>query len=183
MWYATEISPFKLRLFMSTNSTESLIGTLKFPEPAEVYLSQIVLFFIVSLPEFIPRAFWLISFSLNQNSNRQHLYDCAMIGESTVEAFNSRTYYTFPVRNEKQKAVFVVELVSREQPEATKRSVTELDLLETVIYVLDMCQKELLEEMLKGNSDKQFGKLVGSLILLQSILIKSNAIKILLCRL
>jgi len=74
-----------------------------------------------------------------------------------VDVFNSRTFYSFPVRNEKQNAVFVVELISKEQPETFKRFTAELEIFETVIYVLDMCQKELLEEMLKGSSDKQYG--------------------------
>ena len=39
-------------------------------------------------------------------------YECALSSESTVETFNSRVSYCFPLRNEEHKTVFVVELTT-----------------------------------------------------------------------
>jgi hypothetical protein len=39
-------------------------------------------------------------------------YQCALTSEATVETFNSRVSYCFPLRNEEHKTVFVVELTT-----------------------------------------------------------------------
>lgn len=85
------------------------------------------------------------------------LYECAITSESTVDMFNSKLTYCFPIRNEKGRAVFVVQLVSKDLlPEVAKNLAAELELIETLIYVLDNCQRELMEEMLSGSSNNQF---------------------------
>lgn len=41
------------------------------------------------------------------------VYECAVTSESTVEMFNSRTTYCFPLRNEEHKTVFVIEMTTK----------------------------------------------------------------------
>ena len=81
-----------------------------------------------------------------------------------VNFSNSRTSLCFPIRNEKNKAVFVIEVLTKDQPDTLKKFTAELEQLETIIYVLDMCQRELLEEMLSGNSNNQFGNVAFKLL-------------------
>lgn len=88
---------------------------------------------------------------------RSSIYECAMTSESTVDMFNSRVSHCFPVRNEKKKTVFVIEIVSKDLPDIMKKFVAEMEYLETIVYVLDMCQRELLEELFHGNSFDQYG--------------------------
>lgn len=80
-----------------------------------------------------------------------------MTSECTTDKFNCKTSQCFPIRNEKNKTAFVVELIS--DSTTTNAIKEELSLVETVIYVLDLCKSELLAEYFLGITSNQYGKL------------------------
>jgi hypothetical protein len=89
-----------------------------------------------------------------------HLYECAMTSESTTEVFNSKVCFCFPLRDETNKTIFVIEIVHKEAASNIKKFETELDQLETVIYVLNLCQRELLDDYFAGVRNSTYGNLI-----------------------
>ena len=67
-----------------------------------------------------------------------------------MDTFNSKTCFSFPLRNEQNKTIFVVEFITKDLPDINKILSVELEQIETVIYVLDKCQNEILDEYFAG---------------------------------
>ena len=88
---------------------------------------------------------------------RPYLYECALTSECATDNFNGKASVCFPVRDERGRAAFVVELVS--DAARGRAAQSELGLVETVIYVLGLCQSELLAEYSLGMVNKQYGEL------------------------
>ena len=88
---------------------------------------------------------------------RAYLYECALTSECATDNFNGKASVCFPIRDERGRAVFVVELVS--DAASGRAAQSELGFVETVIYVLGLCQSELLAEYSLGVVNKQYGEL------------------------
>ena len=95
--------------------------------------------------------------SLESNlKNGSCVYECAVTSESTVEIFNSRTTFCFPLRNEEHKTVFVIEMTTVENVENLQNCDPDYEQLETAIYVLTKCQEDLLEENMLGAEKNKY---------------------------
>jgi hypothetical protein len=77
-------------------------------------------------------------------------YECAVTSESTNEYFNSRISYSFPLRNEQHKTVFVVECVTTENFQNNQTQDSDLEQIQVCVYALHKCQEELLAENFLG---------------------------------
>ena len=85
-------------------------------------------------------------------------YECALSSETTVEIFNGKVLHYVPLRNEEHKAVFILEIISKEKMESTQKFEAYIDQIEKVLYILAKCQEELLEEHFLGIINKTYGK-------------------------
>jgi hypothetical protein len=103
---------------------------------------------------------FLINPSLNifnrKVKNRSKAYECARTSETTVDIFNQQICYYVPLRNEKHKTIFVMEIKSKEYNESSQKYDSELDQIETILYVLHKCQEELLNEHFASITENKY---------------------------
>jgi hypothetical protein len=64
-----------------------------------------------------------------------------------------------PLRNEESKAVFIIEIASKEKINNPSKHESYMDQVEKILYILTKCQEELLEEHFLGIVNKTYGKI------------------------